>query len=298
MSTELAIKIPVSVGHIATANSVAEMIADASLEVAAHDLADIERARAYLGSGRRIYVSHLPRQTWSESETACRTLRDAGFIPIPHIPVRLIEDVRSLNVLLEGLVSRAGVEELMLLAGDYTKPLGAFTRVADVLRTNALSAHGIRRISMAGHPEGHPRVPADEIRRAEIDKCLLADELGLEASLVTQFFFEGAPFNMWADALRSQGVRARLIAGVTGPTRLSYLLKMAVRCGVGPSIRALAARPGAMMKLLSEYTPDELLETLAAQSLPPGSRPDGIHLFSPGGFLRTSAWLDKSVSAG
>ena len=42
---------------------------------------------------------------------------------------------------------------------------------------------------------------------------------GLEITLVTQFFFEAAPFIDWARALRVAGAEARIVAGLPGPAR-------------------------------------------------------------------------------
>ena len=223
--------------------AIVQLARDASIEMNVHDVMHVEPSRALLPSGTKVYVSHLPKQTWQETQAACRVLRAAGFLPVPHLPVRLVADEATLDGILDGLVAGAGVEEILLVAGDYSAPAGPYSMVADVLSTGALERHGIRTISMAGHPEGHPKVSLDEIRSAEIEKVMLATQAGLDVSLVTQFFFEHTPFLEWVGDLRARGVRARFVAGVAGPARPTTLLKFALRCGVGPSIRALTARP-------------------------------------------------------
>ena len=72
---------------------------------------------------------------------------------------------------------------------------------------------------------------------------MLAAEAGLEATFLTQFFFEAQPFLEWVAASRAAGTRARLVGGLAGPAGIATLFKFAIRCGVGPSIRALGARP-------------------------------------------------------
>lgn len=216
----------------------------------------------------------------------------AGFDPVPHVPVRLIESERELDIVLRALRD-AGAHELLLISGDYPTPRGPFAEVLSVLQSGRLHAHGYGRISFAGHPEGHPAVSVAEIRRAQIVKARLAAEQGLEVTLVTQFFFEPDPFIDWANDLRAAGVTARLVAGLPGPAGVSQLLKLARHCGVGPSMRALTSRPGKLLRLVTEHRPDDLLSGLAAAKRAEPSLFDGIHLFSFGGLRRTAAWLDE-----
>src|SRR4029077_8828685 len=100
-----------------------------------------------------------------------------------------------------------------------------------------------RRVAVTGHHEGHTKVPLADIRGAELDKARMAQQAGLELTLLTQFFFAQAPFLDWVRELRSGGVQARLVGGLAGPTRLSTLIKFAIRCGAGASMRVLTARP-------------------------------------------------------
>jgi methylenetetrahydrofolate reductase (NADPH) len=266
----------------------------ASLELNHLELREFHATREFLRRGQRIFVSHLPRQSWEQTFEVCAQVVAAGFEAIPHIPVRLLADERHLSQVLGRAVS-AGVREPLLLSGDYQKPVGVYSNVLEVLRSGALQAHGVTRVSFAGHPEGHPAVPPQEIRRAQIDKCLLASQQGLEVTLITQFFFDARPFTHWASDLRSAGVGARLVAGLAGPAGITRLLRLATRCGVGPSIRALTARPSAMLSLLSDLEPDALVRELAAEWQRRAGLFHGLHLFSFGGFSRTARWLHQQA---
>jgi len=68
-------------------------------------------------------------------------------------------------------------------------------------------------------------------------------------------------------------------------------MRYAVRCGAGPSIRALSARPNALMKLLVEHGPETVMRALARARLADGARFDGLHFFCFGGYLRACQWL-------
>jgi methylenetetrahydrofolate reductase (NADPH) len=270
---------------------IAQLARECSIEMNVQDVPDLEASRRLLPAGKKVYVSHLPKQTWAQTLEACRAVNGAGFDPVPHIPVRLLEDERALDRLLADAVLNSGVREVLLVAGDYPHPAGPYATVADVLRTDKLRVHGLGRVSLAGHPEGHPSVPLTEIRRAEREKAQLACAAGLETTLLTQFFFEAPPFLDWARELRTAGVAARLVAGLSGPASIATLFRYAVRCGVGPSMRALGARPTSLLKLIGDHGPEQVMHDLATARLAQPGLFDGVHLFCFGGFLRTCEWL-------
>lgn len=280
----------------ALVEAIVQLAREASIEINVQDVADLEPSRALLAAGTKVYVSHLPRQSWLATETACRAVRAAGLRPVPHLPVRPVASASELDSVLNRLVAGARVDEVLLVAGDYPVAAGPYSMVADVLVTGALEKHGFKTVSMAGHPEGHPKVSLGEVRRAEREKVMLATRAGLDVNLVTQFFFEHMPFLDWVGDLRAQGVRARFVGGVAGPARPATLLKFAMRCGVGPSIRALTARPSSFMHLLGDHGPEHVVRGLAEARSGGAAEFGGIHLFGFGGYLRTCEWLSRVAS--
>jgi len=238
-----------------------------------------------------VYVSHLPKQEWRETEETCRAVRAAGFRPVPHVPVRLLPDAATMHRVLGGFVKSAQVDEVLLISGDYPQAAGPYSEVLQLVGSGALQQHGLKRLSVAGHPEGHPKVQLAAIRHAELDKVRMAQEGGLELTLVTQFFFEQTPFLEWARELRSAGVQARIVGGLAGPTKLSSLIKFALRCGAGASMRVLTARPAAFTKLLGDHGPESVLRGLAQARCDNTSDFSGVHLFCFGGFVKTCQWL-------
>jgi methylenetetrahydrofolate reductase (NADPH) len=273
------------------AAAIAQLAREASIEINVHDVVHLEASRRLLPAGKAVYVSHLPKQQWHETEEACRAVRAAGFRPVPHIPVRLLADAATVDRVLGGFVDGAQVDEVLLISGDYPQAAGPYSEVLQLLNSGALQQHGLRRISVAGHPEGHPKVRLADIRRAELDKARMAQQAGLELTLLTQFFFEEQPFLEWVREMRSAGVQARLVGGLAGPTRLGTLIKFAMRCGAGASMRVLTARPRAFTKLLSDHGPEAVLSGLAQARSEMTSDFSGVHLFSFGGFVRTCQWL-------
>ena len=276
---------------------IVELAKGASVELNSQDVKHLDESRAFLEPGTRMYVSHLPNQTWIETRKMCEAVRRCGLEPIPHIPVRLIESAEALDRLLGDLAGVAKPKEVLLISGDYPVARGPYTRTEQAIGDAILEKRGYGRLSVAGHPEGHPKVELSEVRRSEKDKSQLAAEHGLEVTILTQFLFEHEPFLNWAANLRAQGVKARLVCGVAGPAKVTTLFRYAVRCGVGASIRALGVRGGALLNMLGDQGPDRMMRSLAEARIAGCRDFDGIHMFGFGGYLRTVKWLAQ-VRAG
>ena len=273
--------------------AIAALAEQASVEATWHDRARLDACSRHLAPGAPVYVSYIPGQTWKQALATCVAVRAVGLEPVPHVPVREFAGEAELERLVAELVTHAGVRRVLLIAGDRAEPLGPFAQSIDVMRSGVLTRYGIRQVAVAGHPEGHPSITTDELRRAEREKIRCAAEVGIELSFLTQFFFEPAPFMAWVRELRVQGVHARVVAGLAGPAKLGTLFKYAIRCGIGASIRALGTQPGALAELIGDRGPENIVRAVArATGDDPGIEPLGIHLYSFGGLERACAWIE------
>jgi methylenetetrahydrofolate reductase (NADPH) len=282
--------VPTEMDFSVTASTIVKLAQGASIEINAADEKHLDASRQWLRAGTRVYVSHLPNQTWEQTAQAARAVLAQGFAAVPHLPVRLLANPQALDRVL-GDFGQSGMKEVLLIAGDYPQSLGPYRMVSDVLKTGLLHKHGFSRVSLAGHPEGHTKVDLATIRAAELDKLRLASDAGLEATLVTQFFFEAKPFLDWSEQVRAQGLPVRLVGGLAGPASIATLVRFAMRCGAGPSVRALGANPSSVLKLLGDRGPERLVADLARADAQSQQRADGVHFFCFGGFLRTCQWI-------
>ena len=222
-------------------------------------MADLEPSRALLA--RHESLCEPP----TEADLACDrnglpAVRAAGFLP-SRICRCAVTDEAALDRMLAGLIGGAQVQEVLLVAGDYAAPAGPYSMVADVLATGVLERHGLKRISMAGHPEGHPKVVLDEVRRAERERSCSQrgwprGDPGHGSSSSTSRFCTGS-------ASCAPKASACALVGVAGPARTATLLKFAMRCGVGPSIRALSVHPSTFMRLIGDHGPEHVVRGLA-----------------------------------
>jgi methylenetetrahydrofolate reductase (NADPH) len=278
-------------GNADERSAIAALAREASVEMTWHDVPLLPDCGPSLARGTAVFVSHLPGQTWEQTVEACAAVRDHGFEPVPHIPARQLQSLAALERLVLELALRAQVRQALIIAGDAPYPIGPFATTQEVLATGALPAHGIRRIAVAGHPEGHPRIADEALRRAERDKVAFATSHALEIVFLTQFFFDPAPFVVWVRELRANGVQARVLAGLAGPARIATLFRYAVRCGVGSSVRALGERPDAFARLVGERGPETIVRSVTRAASAGALGDVGIHLYSFGGLARTCRWL-------
>jgi methylenetetrahydrofolate reductase (NADPH) len=113
-------------------------------------------------------------------------------------------------------------------------------------------------------------------------------------AIATQFCFEAEPVIAWADRLAAEGIRLPIHIGVAGPAKLQTLIKFAIACGVGPSLRVLQKRAMDVTKLLVPYEPADFLQALAAhKARHPNFGIEQVHFFPLGGIKTNAQWVTE-----
>lgn len=270
------------------------LVADASLEVTVRDKDAAALLRERLAPGSRVHVTCLPSGTYRETVTQAAALARAGLSPVPHIAARSLASAAELDDFIARIVGEAGAAHALLIAGDLERPRGPFTSSLDVLRTGGFERHGLRGIGFAAHPEGHPTVPADIMAQALADKVTYAAEHGLAPEIVTQFCFAAEPVLACVRALRLRGITAPVRIGAAAPTDPARMLRFALRCGVGPSLRALEKHAARLGAAAASAGPENLVADLAA-GLGEGESGavHGMHFFVFGGVRQAADWLQQ-----
>lgn len=275
--------------------ALAEMLDGHSIEVMPRTAARIDDFRALLPAGTRIYIAHIEGTPVDDMVATARRLRDDGFAVMPHVPARAIRNAAELEQWLRRYREEAGVEEALLLAGGMARPAGDLHSSIDMLETGLFDRLGFRRLHVAGHPEGNADIDPDG-SSAAADHALqwkqaYCERTGTQMAIVTQFAFDAKPVIAWAERLREAGVTMPVHVGVAGPAKLQTLIKYAVACGVGPSLKVLQRRAMDVSRLMLPYEPDEVASALAAHKVAePGSLIERIHLFPLGGIKVAADW--------
>ncbi len=269
-----------------------QFVAAGSTEVTPHDEKYLEEMARLLPAGYRVYVAHTPKATPDDIVRMALRIQALGLKASPHIIARRVVDPQRLGERLRTLAA-GGVDQVLLVAGDLATPTGPFSSTLELLDTGVIQESGIRRVGVAGHPEGHPVVADDVLWEALERKQRIARASGLTMHIATQFGFDSRSLDAFEQGLASRGIALPLHAGVAGPTPFTKLLKYAAHCGVGASLRAVTGNAMSLGRLphLVTRSDEMLIGVYRAMQGRPDSRIFAPHFFAFGGVLETARWL-------
>ena len=262
-----------------------------SFEATRPDVKDAALLVRSLGPRAQIYLSAVPHRPVSETIDAACLVRGAGLEPVPHMAARNFASLRAFELALERLTGEADVKTVLLIGGDLDRPAGTLASAQQVIDSGVLRKYGLTGIGVAGYPEPHPRIHADEIEAALLTKSAAAQAQGLDVHIVTQFCFDSRPILRWIAWLRQRGIHLPVKVGLAGPTSVSSWLSYARRCGVKASASALASRSGLVKHLFSAVAPDPVIRELAGLAAAGRLADVSAHMFSFGGIAASARWL-------
>lgn len=266
-----------------------------SIEVMPRTAEKVDSFRALLPAGTRVYIAHIEGTAIEDMVATARRLTDEGFAVMPHFPARIIKDAATLENWIAMYQGEAGVEQALLLAGGVAQPHGAFHSSMQLIETGLFDKAGFKRLHVAGHPEGNRDIDPDGGDAAVMEalrwKNDFARRTDAKMALATQFAFEAGPIIAWAERLRAEGIEIPIHIGIAGPAKLQTLIKFAIACGVGPSLKVLQKRAMDVTKLLLPYEPTEVLTELAAhKAAHPDFNIEAVHFFPLGGIKTNATW--------
>ena len=218
-----------------------------------------------------IYITLLPGEDYVETAKKAGDLAKKGFNPVPHFPARSITDEAQLN----DYVSRCkdlGVKQALVIGGSYEQ-IGIFESSIQILETGYFE--GLK-IGIAGHPEGSPDISDSNLEKAMKDKKPYADYI------ITQWLLNSQPI---IDFISKQSIPVHV--GITGPMKITSLIKFANIVGAKNSINFLKSNFGKALDLLKPRDPNDLIEKVKKFS-------ENFHIYTFGGLKETSKWLKEN----
>ncbi|MEO0943454.1 MAG: methylenetetrahydrofolate reductase [Pseudomonadota bacterium] len=284
-------------GHIVDPK-VADFLEDFSIEVMPRTAEKVEDFRAILPTGTRVYIAHIEGTPIEDMVATAKRLADDGFQVMPHFPARIIKDEATLGDWIARYQGEAGITQALMLAGGVSEPHGIYDSSMQLLETGLFDKAGFTHLHVAGHPEGNRDIDPDgstkNVDEAMRWKTAFNQRTDANMALVTQFAFEADPIIAWANAVQQAGIDLPIHIGIAGPAKLQTLIKFAIACGVGPSLKVLQKRAMDVTKLVLPYEPDDVVTALAHhKAANPGFAITHLHLFPLGGIKTSAAWAQS-----
>ena len=215
-----------------------------------------------------VYITQLPGNDFREVASKAEELADLGFNPVPHFSARSIKNLTELKE----YVSRCkdgGVKQALVIGGS-SQPIGDFHCSLQLLETGLFE--GLK-IGIAGHPDGSPDISDSDLEKAMIDKKPYADYI------ITQWCLDVKPI---AAFISKQTLPVHV--GITGPLKISSLLKFANIVGAKNSINFIKSNVTRAVDLLKPRDPNDIIEQLKDSA-------DNFHIYTFGGLKETNKWL-------
>jgi methylenetetrahydrofolate reductase (NADPH) len=270
-----------------------------SIEVMPRTAEKVEDFRALLPKGTRVYIAHIEGTPIEDMVTTAKRIGAEGYDVMPHFPARIIKDKATLTDWVQRYKD-VGVRQGLLLAGGVANPVGDYATSMQLLESEAFT--GFDRLHVAGHPEGNKDIDPDGSDKMVMEaarwKSAFSERTDAKMAMATQFCFEAAPVIAWVNRLQAEGIKLPVHIGVAGPAKLQTLIKFAISCGVGASLRVLQKRAMDVTKLLLPYEPTEFIADLAAHKAKnPGFGIEQVHFFPLGGIKTNAQWVTDNGGA-
>ena len=218
-----------------------------------------------------VYITMLPGDDYKLVANKAKELVQSGYNPIPHFPARSIKNIEKLKDYVS-MCKDFGVKQALVIGGS-AEPIGDFHCSLQILETGLFQG---MKIGIAGHPEGSPDISDIDLEKAMKDKMPFADYI------VTQWLLDAKSI---AKFISKQSLPVHV--GITGPLKISSLLKFASIVGAKNSLNFLKSNATKAVDLLKPKDPNELIENLKSST-------KNFHIYTFGGLKETNKWLEKN----
>ena len=215
-----------------------------------------------------VYITMLPGNDYRAVARKAVELVKSGFNPVPHFPARSIKNQAELK----DFVTRCkdgGIKQALVIGGS-AQPIGDFHSSFQLLETGLFEGW---KIGIAGHPDGSPDISDSDLEKAMTDKKPYADYI------VTQWLLDAEPI---AKFISKQTLPVHV--GITGPLKISSLLKFASIVGAKNSIDFLKSNVTKAVDLLKPRDPNDIIDKLQDST-------KNFHIYTFGSLKETNKWL-------
>jgi methylenetetrahydrofolate reductase (NADPH) len=278
-------------GYGGNGRYVSTVLDDFSMEMTGKDVAKVENAAGAIPTGTRINVTFLENEDLTMRVNAAAAVKRLGFTPVPHISARRIKSQDMLEEYLSALRDIGAADNVLIVGGDPTVPLGPYEESLAVIESGILQQYGVKHVSISGHPSGDPNIPADALFPAMERKAAALAKLNMTGSVITQVDFDVDRVLSWIAEVRDHGVDLPVRVGVPGPASVKLLLGFASRLGISTSTTIAKKYGLSVTNLLGKAGPENFIRDLQAGLDPARHGVVKLHFYTFGGFKTTAEWI-------
>ena len=266
----------------------------ASIEISPKQAVESADLQGLFPQGTRVYITDVGTDSAETITAGAKRVTDFGYAAVPHFASRRLTTKDALETRIQMLANEAGVDDVLVIGGGLEQQAGDFSSSMEVIETGYFDKHGIKKMGVAGHPEGSPDFNDETAMEALKLKQDFANRSDIDMRIVTQFGFDADGFVTWANGLSAAGINLPVHLGVAGPAKLTTLVKFAAMCGVGNSLQFIKKRASAITTLVTGFNPDEIVDPIEQASLQSSDSPiKQIHVFPFGGMKKSAEWLQQ-----
>jgi len=218
-----------------------------------------------------VYITMLPGNDFRDVANKAKELVQNGFNPVPHFPARSIKNLNELKDYVS-MCKDFGVKQALVIGGS-TEPTGDYHCSLQILESGLFEGW---KIGIAGHPDGSPDISDSDLEKAMKDKMPFADYI------VTQWLLDSQSI---AKFISKQTLPVHV--GITGPLKISSLLKFASIVGAKNSLNFLKSNATKAVDLLKPKDPNDLIGNLKQLT-------ENFHIYTFGGLKETNKWLEEN----
>ena len=218
-----------------------------------------------------VYITMLPGNDFRDVANKAKELVQNGFNPVPHFPARSIKNLNELKDYVS-MCKDFGVKQALVIGGS-AEPIGDYHCSLQILESGLFEGW---KIGIAGHPDGSPDISDSDLEKAMNDKKPFADYI------VTQWLLDSQSI---AKFISKQTLPVHV--GITGPLKISSLLKFASIVGAKNSLNFLKSNATKAVDLLRPKDPNDLIENLNKLT-------ENFHIYTFGGLKETNKWLEEN----
>jgi methylenetetrahydrofolate reductase (NADPH) len=266
-----------------------ELVANLHYEIV--PMKSIEPAIEALPPNAFVSITCSPAKGIDVTMEYAERLIGLGHQPIPHVASRMVES-REETAKLAAWLREHSLDEVYVIAGDAPTPAGPYEGALPFIRDLIEADPGVRRIGIAGYPDGHALIPLDVIQEQLLAKQAVIRDAGLDGWVSTQMCFDTDLIRSWIRAERERGLTFPVRLGVPGVVDRARLMSMGTRLGIGTSLRFLAKNRSTVMQLMAPggYDPTDMVVAFADDARELGI--EALHSFTFNAVADTRKWQE------